>query len=120
VNALNMARQFIVEAESAYDVSEEKEFDSYYRGLSRYKYELAVTYAAIAQAEAMQLIVKRLEQWMNSQGVGIEMIEAAERGLRYQEENEQLKRRVAILEGEPTESEYDADLDPTRMSKYRY
>jgi beta-galactosidase beta subunit len=68
--------------------------------------EQAKVYAAIAQAEAMQLLAKRLEQWMDSQGVGFEMIEAAERGLRYEKENQRLARRIAELEGEPVESEY--------------
>ena len=61
-------------------------------------YQEGMLQAAIAQAEAMQLIAKRLEQWMETQGVGFEVIEAAERGLRYKEENETLTGRIAELE----------------------
>lgn len=64
----------------------------------------AAVYAAIAQAEAMQLIVKRLEQWMDAQGVGVEMMEAAERGVYYAKENEELRRRIALLEDDSNEA----------------
>lgn len=76
-------------------------------GTDDYFLAKAQAYAAIAQAEAMQLLVKRLEQWMEVQGVGFEVIEAAVSAIGYQKENEALKRRVAILEGEPAESEYE-------------
>lgn len=72
-------------------------------------YQEGMLSAAIAQAEAMQLIAKRLEQWMEYQGIGMEMIEAAERGLRYAKENERLLRRIAVLEGEPVASEFTGE-----------
>jgi hypothetical protein len=47
--------------------------------------KLALAYAAIAQAEALQLIAKRLEQWMSVQGVLPEFFEAVSRAKQYDE-----------------------------------
>lgn len=45
----------------------------------------AVALAAIAQAEALQLIAKRLEQWMSAQGVLPEFFEAVDRARQREE-----------------------------------
>lgn len=73
--------------------------DAYYdeRGMADVMRRDAAIWAAIAQTEAMQLVGKRLEQWMSVQGLGFEVIEAAERGIRYQKENERLEAEVKLL-----------------------
>lgn len=62
MDALEQAQSKLWEAQSAYDVSEAKDGNAFYRELSEMYYRQAAIYAAVAQAEQLSRIADALER----------------------------------------------------------
>jgi len=65
MDALRQAQLALIEAESMFATSEEKDENAFYRGLSEKHFQEAISYAAVAQAEQLKRIADAM-QWRNN------------------------------------------------------
>jgi len=64
MNALDMAQDELVAAESARDKAEQQDGNAYWRSRSERHYQQAQAYAAVAQAEQLKRIADMMEGYL--------------------------------------------------------